>query len=464
MQRLLVQVQGKKLKKRYTASNGLGYGRYALTVEVQGPAVEALGLPDGVVGRRASITRDFLLPWVVKRGDLLVLDPAESARFLRPRGRETARRAALPVSGADIVALDVDGDGFAEDVFRNVFATAAVQPHRGARVASLVGADGGDRFARPLDHIMAGKYVLLGGAEETIVEGGAPDEIWKSRFDRVAGGSDGAPEIRYTRALKSPEGLSVEKTVRVGPTLPGVATTFTARYAGRAAGGENETSRPGGKDTSQVTLAVRISTPVLGDVGARNVFSIPGGRSVRTVRYHRPGGGRRWRWRDWRDEHFGIAGGYVVSRHEESGNVLVVLFHPRRVGHVTVRSDFTGPEIAINHRTATIARGRRRTWGAAYLVGDSVAVGPSSFLLVSRGAEGQRGVPVAFTVRTAGRPERVSAVVEAGAGSRRIRLSRLDVPEVGTIFTRTAFFDADALPRAVSTTVGGSVLSIRMEA
>lgn len=476
MHRLLVKVREKRLKKRYRDANGLEYGRYALGAEVLGSAIDALKVPESHIGRRVSMTRDFLSPWGVKVGDLLVLDPSESARVLcRTRPAPLGR---CSMSGRPrFESGDVDRDGFPEDLLTNAFVRAMVQPHRGARIQSLCDCDGTDRLAQPFDYIMGGKYILLGGAEEYIAEGGAPGDLWKAAFKR--GDPEEAPddvEIGYSHALKSPEGVAFSKRVRVERDIPGVLERLTVSYAGKPKkaseapepdaraqeGGERAKAEK--KDEAAVTLCVRLTTPTHGEIGSRNVFDVPGPDGLELVRYHRPGYGRRWRWRDWRDEHFGLRAGFVVSRHEEVGAAMAVLFSPRRTAHVSIRRDFQGPELTVSHVQTKVAKGRKKEYGLALLIGHAVATTADSMLLLTRGRGGRGGVPVAITLRTRRKVERVRAAVSTAGGRTAPVLSRRDLPSAGHVFTKTVRLPRSAFPLSCSVKVGGERLSVDLEA
>ena len=470
MLRLLAEVKSHELKRRYSGAGGLEYGRYRVRVKIRGSALTALKVPDRFVGREVTLRRDFMMPWGVKKGDLLVLDQKESARVVGTR-RSGAGEDSPPAGRVAAESADVNRDGYAEDVVANAFASAVVQPHRGARLVSLTDPSGSDRFAQPFDHTIGGRYILLGGAEAAIAEGGTPGEIWKSAFEReeVAAGGDRA-EIAYERALKSPEGVTLGKVLVMEPDLPGVLERYSVFYAGNKKERENPGAEdaPEGasgrrKDETNVTLVVRMTTPVLGLDGSRNVFDVPSSSGIRTVRYHRPGFGRRWRWRDWRDEHFGMAGGFVLSRHEELGNVLAILFNARRASHLSVRSDYTGPEVSILHAPRKLRKGRRAEFGVAFLVGESVARVGGSMLMVSRGRRSRGRIPLALTLRTGSRLDRVRVAVSAGRGRRAISLTRRDLPEIGAVWTRVIDVAPGELPATFAATVRGDRLSVTVE-
>ncbi len=478
MQRLLAEVRKKTLEKRYRDDNGLEFGRFKLVVKVKGAAAGALSVPKTFIGKEASLTRDFMFPWKVKKGDLLVLDPKESAKILRKRGP----RVDLECTRAGVVEKrsgDVDSDGYAEDILANCFVSAVYQPQRGARLLSLRGCAGEDRFAQPLDYIMAGKYILLGGAEELIVEGGSPGEIWKSEFERTEPEpATGSAELRFSRSLKSPEGVTISKEVELESDLPGVVGRYVISYAGETerkdakkdgdeASGDGSAGKAGDKkekDETDVTFVVRMSTRADGHPASLSVFDVPGGRGLTKVRYHRPGYGRRWRWRDWRDEHFGLKPGFVISRHEREGRVLAILFGTRRGCHLSIRSDYQGPELQLRHAPRKIPKGGRALYGVAFLVGSDVAANDTTMFLASKGRAGRGGIPVALTVRTSrkGDPFRVS--IRTAQGRRSVTLSARDLAGAGRVHTKTINIPRGSFPIECTTTVGGERLSVRVEA
>lgn len=455
--RLLAVVVGCEELGRRRDRSGLTRASCRLRVAVKGAAIGALKLPDRVVGREGSLSRECLLPWAPKRGDLLVLDPAESRRFLAPRGTGSLRPGGE--ARARLLMADVDGDGWREDVFVNAFVAGAVQPHRGARLLSLVGRDGRDRLSQPCVHIMAGQYVLLGGAEEFLHEAGMPGDVWKAAFTRRA---ESGAAVTYERRLKAPEGVTLSKAVSVEPGFPGILELVTLSYAARPAADGNDAD-PGGagaaKDTTDVTPGIRMTTPVLGAAGSLNVFEIPSRGELVKVRYHRPPHGRRWRWRDWRDEFFGIGPGFLVSRNEREGNAMAVLFRARGAV-VNVRSDFEGPEIVLRGPRATLRKGRAARFGVAFVAADALAASATSLLLVTLGRSGKAAVPVAITLRTSKKVARPRAVVAGRRGGRRaVPLRRLEIPGAGAVYTAVLSVRASSFPMRCSVRVPGEELA-----
>ncbi|MBD3349349.1 MAG: hypothetical protein GF400_09180, partial [Candidatus Eisenbacteria bacterium] len=375
MRRLLAEVRTEKFRRRYRRRNGLEYTEWRVRAAVVGSAVRSLSVPGRVVGKEITVHRDYLAPWRPRKGDLLVLDSSESARILCPR----RPRLDPPAAGERVATLrrvDVDRDGYAEDILSNAFVTAALQPHRGARLLSLSGRSGTDLFARSESYTMAGQYILLGGSELVIGEAGSPGDIWKSSFRREeeesGSGAPSAPAVGYSRRLQSPDGVAVTKRASVDEALPLVLESYTLRYVGRSKPGKDGAGESAGmgtndaggcrngpedrdeekkaqerKDEAMLTAGVRMSTALQGDEPSLNIFEIPCADGLHRVRYQRPPFGVRWRWRDWRNEHFAPRGGFLVSRCESGGPALMALFNQRKATHVSIRRDYEGPEVMI---------------------------------------------------------------------------------------------------------------------
>jgi hypothetical protein len=436
MQHLVATVMRSARTGPVSRAAGLTVAPTRLSVRIEGPVSKALSVPEGIVGRELVITRDVPTLWRPRRGDPVVLSAAESARVLRPRRRPRAGPPIAPAA-ARLEVCDIDRDGFREDIFVNAFVEAVVQPHRGGRLLSLRDARGHDRFAQPDAYIMEGKYILLGGAEDIVVESGRPGELWKAALEREA--DEGAVSVRYERTLKSPKNLRFIKRVGTDGAFPGVFIEVDIVSAGRgapegrAASGEDAGTDDGTKDTTAASYALRLSTALHGK-DALNLFDVPGPRGVRVERFHRPAHGSRWRWRDWRNERFGLRGGFLVSRHEELGRPLMMVFSPRRMLCLSMLNDYTGPEIVARHRPASLAPASRRRYGVAFVAGEASASVGSSALIVSRGRGGDT---VAVTVRTGRRVDRLTARLRTAGGLRRLTLRPRELPGAGRLYVGT---------------------------
>lgn len=465
MHRLLGKVVKKELQERYRGGNGLFYKKYKLRVEILGSALGALSVPKGVVGREIGLVREFLSPWAVKRGDLLVLDSAESARILCPRRVRLAREFA-PAGATYRLSADADRDGYAEDILASCFLRAVFQPHRGARLLSLVAASGSDCMAVPFERTRGGKYIMLGGAEEYIVEGGSPGEIWKSQFERDESGAADQAAVIYKRKLKSPEGVALWKRVFVEPDMPGVFQHCRVSYAGRpgepgaGAGGDSEEAHDAVEkpDQTAITFGVALTPSITGPADSANVFSVPRSDGLVTERYHRPPFGRRWRWRDWRHNHFGMRPGFVLVHNEARSDALALFFKPEKA-HVIVRSQFASPELALQHGTRLVRKGGRLEYGFGFFVSDAHAVTNSSLLLLARGAGVGARIPVAVTVRTRHRVENVRATITSRGRRRSVTLGRRPIPAAGAVFAKVVELGRSSFPVLCSVSVGGERLS-----
>ncbi len=322
---------------------------------------------------------------------------------------------------------------------------------------------------------MAGKYILLGGAEPVLFESGSPGEIWKSEFDRGEPSvSDAAVEIDYSRRLKEPKGVTIRKNVRVSSGFPGTIEHYTVSYAGKKEPAEGETSGQDSgdgvgdgkkkEDRANVTFGVRMSTRSDGDPVSLNVFELPAGGELVRVRYHRPPYGRRWRWRDWRDEHFGLKPGFLVARNEGDGRAMAVLFAPGSGCLVAVRSDYPGPEVMIRHAPRKVKKGGRTRFGLAFLIGNDAVSTSASMFMGSVGRGGRGGVPVALTLRTARRVDAPRVAVRTATGRRSATLTAVDIPGAGRVHTKTIMLPRAAFPLDCTVRAGNETLSVRLEA
>jgi hypothetical protein len=466
--RLLAKVVEVEASGRRAGPGDLQYGSFRLRVRIEGSATGALAAPPSVVGKVRTVRRSCLLPWQPRRGDLLVLDPAESARFLAPRRSKGTRALARP-GQAGVARSDADGDGWPEDVFSNCFVSGVVQEHRGARLLSLTGRDGRDRLSQPGAHIMSGEYVLLGGVEESVVEAGVPGDLWKARFSREE--SAGGRAVAYTKALKSPDGVTLVKEISVEPDFPGLIEvvrlsraakrTGERDAAGSGADGDPPDEAAGANDLS---LAFRMTVPVLGAVGSLTMFEIPSRGELAQVRFHRPAHGRRWRWRDWKDEFFGLGAGFLVSRNEREGNLLAWLFAANRSPVVAVRSDFEGPEVMLRYAPVAVKPGKRVEFGSAYLAADAAAATGTSLLLATAGRRLGATVPVALTLRTSRRVARPRVVLATRRGRRSVALVQRSLPGAGRVHTAVVQASRASFPIRCSVALGDERLSCVLEA
>ena len=131
---------------------------------------------------------------------------------------------------------------------------------------------------------------------------------------------------------------------------------------------------------------------------------------------------------------------------------------------MSIRCDYTGPEVSVLHVPRKVGKGRRVEFGAAFLVGERVACAGDSMLLVSRGVKAGGEVPLALTLRTGRRLERARATVSTRRGKRTVSLRRRDLPQVGVVLTGAADVPADDLPVTVSATPRDERLSLTLEA
>jgi hypothetical protein len=318
----------------------------------------------------------------------------------------------------------------------------------------------------PFSYTRAGKYLMLGGAEEILSEAGSPGDMWKAEFKREEPGStEGVSSIVYRHKFKTPKGLSLRKEVLIEPDVPAVFQRYVLYYAGRGDEGDGTekdgdgTSRGKKKpDQTDISFGIRMTTSVPETVDSASIFYLPTSGEVTRARYHRPAFGRRWTWRDWRQEYFGLSPGFAVSCDECTGAVLAAMFRPRRA-HVSVRSEFAAPELTIRHATRKVKKGRRLEFGLGLFVADAHAVSGSSLLLLTRGRRSGGETSVGVTLRTSHRVKSVRARLAYGAKRRTVALRRREIPRAGAYFSATLRVSTPSLPLRCSVAVGKEHLS-----
>lgn len=84
MQRLLARIVEVEKLGEAQGPQGFKRGSVRLRVKVLGPGAKPFRLPKGLKGRTGWVCRQYLEPWIPRKGDLVILDPEESARLIAP--------------------------------------------------------------------------------------------------------------------------------------------------------------------------------------------------------------------------------------------------------------------------------------------------------------------------------------------------------------------------------------------
>ena len=429
MQRLLVNVIRVERKRRYTRE-GLPHSQVECLVKVKGMARRSLRLPKGVKGKRTKILRECLLPWEVKPGDYLVLDPEETKRVIAEQIPPTlSQRVEQPkVEEPLLYSQDINGDGFKENILENSFFKAVVAPHYGARlwelwtkgVNQLYGAGSYDK----------GGYVELGGVEESLSGIGKPDELWNANY--IRGRSQRQPLFNYHFSLKKREGLKVNKRFSIEPDGPILYQVSQFTYQGKG-------KKP--RESTSINYCAKVFFAMGGETNFHNILLVPTREKLIKARYHKPAWRGKWddgMW-DWRHKYHSIDPGFILLTNEVRNESLAILFHPKRVSFAWTGINSRSPRVFLSHPLQKLKKGAQASYGLLYILADAFDFNQRSLLLLSLGKSSPAGRPLAITFRSRRRYKDCAVNLSIDGSERKVISESKYFPEVGLVFSSSLY-------------------------
>jgi len=441
MQRLLVKVLEVKREREYKNRQGLQFSQVECLVKVKDTARKALRLPKGMKGKTTKISRQCLLPWEIKPGDNLVLDPQESRKViaelipptLPQRIEQPNPRQAL------LYSQDVNHDGFKENILENSFLKAVIAPHYGARLWELwtKGKDQNQLFGS--GNYDKDGYVELGGVEESISGMEKPGELWNANYKR--GGSQRQPAFNYHFSCKKEEGLETKKSIGIEPDDPMIYQVSEFKYKGK----EKSKKKKREKEEISIEYCPKVFFAMAGEANFHNLFFVPTREKLIKVRYHKPAWRRGWGggfW-DWRKKCPGIDPGFILLSNEIKEDSLAVLFHPKKVSFVWLGTTSRSPRLFLSHSPQKLKKGTKVSYGVLYILADAFDLNQQSLLLLSLGEGSSSGRPLAITVRTLRRYKDCSVTLAIDGEERKVILRPKVYPEVGKVFYRLLILPQD---------------------
>lgn len=434
MQRLLVNVLKVKRKRQYKNEEGLHYSQVECLVKVKGMARKSLRLPKKVKGKKTEVLRECLLPWEVKPGDYLVLDPEETKRVIAEQIPPTpSQRVEQPnVPQPLLYSQDTNGDGFKENILENSFLKAVVAPHYGARLWEL--------WTKGVNHLFGrgnydkNGYVELGGVEESVSGMGKPDELWNANY--IRGRSERQPLFNYHFSFKEKEGLEANKKVGIEPGAPIISQVFQFTYKGKG-------KKP--KENTSINFCAKVFFAMGGEANFHNLFFIPTKEKLIKVRYHPPAWSGRWdegMW-DWRQMHHGIKPGFILLTNEVKKDTLAILFHPKKISFAWTGTNSRSPRIFLSHSLQKLRKGGKASYGLLYIPADAFDLNQRSLLLLSLGESSSAGRPMAITFRSRRKYKECAVDLKIDGEERKLPLERKVFPEVGEIFFQSLTLPKD---------------------
>ncbi len=431
MQRILAKVLEVKRGKRGKDRLGFQFSQVECLVRIRGTARKTIRLPKGIIGKTAKISRQCLLPWEIKTGDYLVLDPQESKRVIAELLPTSHPRKAQPnMEHALLYSQDVDGDGFKEDILENAFLKAVIAPHYGARLWQLQ-----TKSKKQNQLLGSGNYgrdgwVELGGVEESISGVEKPDELWNAEYKRE--GSKRQPTFNYRFSCEKKEGLEVEKSVSIEPDLPLVYQVSEFKYKGR----EKDEKL---KKKVSIEYCPKVFFAMGGEANFHNLFFVPTREKLVKARYHKPAWKGRWEdeeW-EWREKWSCIDPGFVLLSNEKRGDSLAILFHPGKISFARLGISSRSPRLFLSHSPRKLKKGARVSFGILFALADVYDLSQEDLLLLSLGELSSAGYPLAIILRTSKRYRKCSVTLDTDGHKRRLDLNPRIYAEVGKVFQRS---------------------------
>ncbi len=431
MQRLLVKVLEVERKGEYWDKQGLQYSQVECLVKVKGAARKIFRLPKGIKGKRARILRQCLLPWEIKPGDSLVLDPQESKEVIRALipPSPSQRVEESPPEHALLYSQDVNLDGLKEDILENPFLKAVIGPHYGARLWELWTKRKGQNQLCGTGNYGREGWVELGGVEESTSGMEKPDELWNADFKRE--GSKRQPTFNYRFSFEKEEGLEAKKGISIEPDLPIVYQVSQFKYKGK----EKDKKKKKGEKIS-IEYCPKIFFAMGGEANFHNLFFVPTKEGLVRARYHKPAWKGRWEdegW-GWKEKWSSIAPGFVLLTNERKGDGLAILFHPRKVSFVWLGIDSRSPRLFLSHSPQKLRKEAKASYGVLFALADAYDLNQESLLLLSLGEPSSVGLPLAVILRTSKKYKRCSVTISTDGRREKLDLNPRIYPEVGKVF------------------------------
>jgi hypothetical protein len=458
MQRLLVEVLEVKREKRYKNRQGLQCSQVDCLVKVKDTARKTLRLPKGIRGKRTKVTRQCLLPWEIKPGDNLVLDPQESRRVIAelippsfPQGIEQPY-----LEQALLYSQDVNYDGLKENILENSFLKAIIAPHYGARLWELWAKGKNQNQLFGSGSYDKDGWVELGGVEESISGMEKPDELWNANYKR--GGSQRQPAFNYHFSCKKEEGLETKKSFSIEPNAPILYQVSEFKYRGKD-------KKPKEKEEISIEYCPKVFFAMGGEANFHNLFFVPTRETLIKARYHKPAWTRRWEggfW-DWRRKCPGIDPGFILLSNEIKGDSLAVLFHPKMVSFAWVGTNSRSPRLFLSHCPQKLKKGAKVSYGIIYILADAFDLNQSSLLLLSLGKGSSSSCPLAITLRSSKRYKDCSVTLTIDGEERKVILKPKGYPQVGKVFHRCLIWPQDFSSVSVSFKKGGESLGCQLK-
>lgn len=479
MQRVLARVLDLKQISENSTEEGFTIVRVLLKVKVEDKGAKGFRLPPRTKGKRHWIVRDYLEPWRVEKGDLIVLDPQEVNSLLSPLRLNP--RIVVPREGRIAISLSLHNPFNREGLEWVVNLGELGGERRG-----LLGRDGLSnldfRIAQPREGVHPATAECGGFRTKAVVPWVKRDSTLSYRLDV---NSDGFEEVvlenSWLRAViiphlggrigsliykatnrdkfSSPLEYGKEEYIeyggsddRLGTEPPGELWNAEFKTVELGRSWVLLTHRSKGLEVKKrveilpnmPALYQRVSFSLrrrgekeivywhripfaVGEQPHRNVVLVPTQEKLESMRYHAPLG--------WPRPHsyFGLKFGGLLFHNEEES--LLCLTDPESIDFAVVRVTRSFLVSFIRRKPTKLKRGESVSYSSLYLLGEGFSISEGSLAIISRGEERRGRVPVSISLREVERPGKISASICADQEERKLPLTGKDFEGVGRVWT-----------------------------
>ncbi|MCK4352439.1 hypothetical protein KAW65_03415 [candidate division WOR-3 bacterium] len=308
-------------------------------VRIKEAGASGFKLPKHMKGRVYQVTRKCVYPWLIAKGDDIILNPEEVKRRIKPS------------------KFDINRDGYPEEILENEFLKVTILPHFGARIWSLVyKANGKDKF-KPTLQYGKNEYVELGGADDHI-EFEPPGKLWNAEFKTNKKG--------YYKYEK--HGLKIVKHIKLIPGLPILQEIITIK------------SKKKNKIFFWHRIPINVSLK-----GHEPVVFIPTQEKLAHRRYHPA-------LSPWPHhyKYYGIKLGAFIVLNEKTDENLLWITKPKSLDVLTILARPQLFIIAPYWVQKELKKGNQIKYSFLYILGEQCYSGPDTLAISSRAKIGDK--------------------------------------------------------------------------
>jgi hypothetical protein len=353
----------------------------------------------------------------------------------RVEGAETQAVLPVPASNRTLsYALDVDRDGFPEQLLETEFIRCTVAPHLGGRILGLLDRSSNLDIFPILEIYGGGGEYVYPGIDDHIERKGA-GSLYNAAFEVKGKGAKG---LRMEVKKKD---LGIEKRIRLLPGLPLVHERLRIRTS---------------KKSRDIDYWRKL--PFRADVSPEEVLlAIPTAEKVESAR-HRDAGGP-WAWAQ--EHHVGPLG-LALAHRGDLGLHLMVFYDPGRISGVKMRCSPFLFTLEIHRNTYELKKGQSLDLGFLQALGRASVVRKDAAFLLSLGPRKGSRRPVCLLGRCL---EDVSPEVKfrSGSLSRSIPLSNRRFTGAGSLLVARSILRTEGTePVEAGLTISGRNIRLRV--